>query len=175
MTTRGAFRCIQGLIQGLISEGEPKRAFELAREHGCCGEQIKLMLLQGFVACGELESALEMFGGFHEASMEMPREFNAFVRAIQGREEEAAEESAESQAVRMGEAGAGQGDADVRMRGYYDGDHGSPRRVQEGEEEGDGGGDWGLSERVEALERLAEEARSGRGAEATACSVFEAS
>jgi hypothetical protein len=130
--------------------------------HGCCSEQIKLMLLQGFVVCGELESALEMFGGFHEASMEMPREFEAFVRAIRGQDMEVREESADHLGGRMREAGAGQGaDGDVRMDGYHDGDNILPGRV-EGD---DGGGEEGLAVRVETLEILAEGLSAEQGAQ----------
>jgi hypothetical protein len=130
--------------------------------HGCCSEQIKLMLLQGFVACGELESALEMFGGFHEASTEMPREFEAFVRAIRGHDMEVAEENADDLAARMREAGAAQGaDGDVCMDDYHEGKNVLPSRV-----EGDvAGGEEGLAEKVETLERFAEGLSAEQGAQ----------
>lgn len=61
--------------------------------------QVKMTLLRGFVACGELESALELFAGFKEASIELPREFGDFVRALRGEEvQERADQEAQAMA-----------------------------------------------------------------------------
>jgi hypothetical protein len=77
-------RTVEAVVEGLVNEGEASVGLSLAQRMGIYGDGIKMSVFRGFISCGEMDKAFELYSGVHGAAPELPPKFKDFVKFLGG-------------------------------------------------------------------------------------------